>query len=168
MAGAVSPFPDDTDALKALLTQALQKADDAEQRVAAVEAELANARALASATEAMIAHLKLQNAKLRGEQHGPSFLAVLVFDTYGQYHPLHRQAERFACEGALLSVLTLADQIGTACHALMRIYRMIEAHVLVPSAFMAMTPPCWSWPKARPISAVRRFRSTGSRLPLLA
>ncbi|KAJ8138390.1 hypothetical protein OY671_008397, partial [Metschnikowia pulcherrima] len=68
-------------------------------------------------------------------------LAVLVFDTYGQYHPLRRQAERFACEGASLSVLTSADQIGTACHALMRIYRMIEAHVLVPSAFMAMTPP---------------------------
>ncbi|MFW1063369.1 IS66 family transposase, partial [Vibrio parahaemolyticus] len=39
---------------------------------AVVEAELVNARALASATEAMIAHLKLQNAKLRREQYGAS------------------------------------------------------------------------------------------------
>ena len=72
MEAAASPFPDDADALKALLANALLKADEAEQRAAAVEAELANARALASATEAMIAHLKLQNAKLRREQYGTS------------------------------------------------------------------------------------------------
>ncbi|MEL0254224.1 MAG: IS66 family transposase, partial [Novosphingobium sp.] len=72
MEAAVSPLPDDAEALKALLTLALQKADAAEQRAAVVEAELANARALASATEAMIAHLKLQNAKLRREQYGAS------------------------------------------------------------------------------------------------
>jgi transposase len=261
MEAAVSPLPDDAEALKALLTLALQKADAAEQRAAVVEAELANARVLASATEAMIAHLKLQNAKLRREQYGasaerterllaqfelgyedlevdaaedelaaefaaakttsisaferkkpvrkpfpehlprervvvsapcscpacgsdrlsrlgedvtetleviprawkviqtvrekfacracekitqppapfhvtprgwagPSFLAMLMFDKYGQHQPLHRQAERFACEGVPLSVSTLADQIGAACHALMPIYRMIEAHVL--------------------------------------
>jgi hypothetical protein len=72
MEAAVSPLPDDAEALKALLTLALQKADAAEQRAAVVEAELANARVLASATEAMIAHLKLQNAKLRREQYGAS------------------------------------------------------------------------------------------------
>lgn len=72
MEAAVSPLPDDADALKALLIKALQKVDQAEQHAAAVEAELANARALASATEAMIAHLKLQNAKLRREQYGAS------------------------------------------------------------------------------------------------
>jgi transposase len=69
---AVSPFPDDADALKALLATALLRADEAEQRAADVEAELANARALASTTEAMIAHLKLQIAKLKREQYGPS------------------------------------------------------------------------------------------------
>jgi transposase len=258
---AVSPYPDDVDALKALLIKALQKADEAEQHAAAVEAELANARALASATEAMIAHLKLQNAKLRREQYGasaerterllaqyelvledleadaaedelvaqaaaaktttipaferkkpvrkpfpdhlprervvicapctcpacggdrlsrlgedvtetleviprswkviqtvrekfacrdcekitqppapfhvtprgwagPSFLAMLLFDKYGQHQPLHRQAERFASEGVPLSVSTLADQIGAACLALMPIYQLIEAHTL--------------------------------------
>jgi transposase len=256
---AISPYPDDVDALKALLVKALQKADEAEQRAALVEAELANAQALASATEAMIAHLKLQNAKLRREQYGasaerterllaqfeleledleadaaedelaaqaaaaktttvpaferkkpvrkpfpdhlprervvigapcscpacgsdrlsklgedvtetlevvprswkviqtvrekfacrdcekitqppapfhvtprgwagPSFLAMLLFDKYGQHQPLHRQAERFASEGVPLSTSTLADQIGAACLALMPIHQLIEAH----------------------------------------
>ena len=259
MEAAVSPFPDDADALKALLATALLRADEAEQRAADVEAELANARALASTTEAMIAHLKLQIAKLKREQYGPSaertrrlleqmelkledleadaaedelaaeataaktatvsafqrrkpvrkpfpehlprervivpapcscpacggehlsklgedvtetleviprawkviqtvrekfacrdcekitqppapfhvtprgwagpgFLAMLLFDKYGQHQPLHRQAERFASEGVPLSVSTLADQIGAACHALMPVFHLIEGH----------------------------------------
>jgi transposase len=61
---------------------------------------------------------------------GPSFLAMLLFDKYGQHQPLHRQAERFASEGVPLSVSTLADQIGAACLALMPIYQLIEAHTL--------------------------------------
>lgn len=255
---AVAPLPDDADALKALLAKALQKADEAEQRAAVVEAELANAHALASATEAMIAHLKLENAKLRRVQYGasaerterllaqfeleledleadaatdelaaeiaaakttiaaferrkpvrkpfpeqlprervvvsvpcscpacgssrlsklgedvtetleviprswkviqtvrerfacrdcekitqppapfhvtprgwagPSFLAMLLFDKYGQHQPLHRQAERFASEGVPLSVSTLADQIGATCQAFMPLFHLIEAH----------------------------------------
>jgi transposase len=259
MDAAVSPFPDDADALKALLATALLRADEAEQRAASVEAELANARALASATEALIAHLKLRNAKLRREQFGPSaerterllaqfeleledleadaaedelaaeaaaaktatvsafqrrkpvrkpfpehlprervvvpapcscpacgggrlsklgeditetleviprswkviqtvrekfacrdcekitqppapfhvtprgwagpsFLAMLLFDKYGQHQPLHRQAERFASEGVPLSVSTLADQIGAACQALMPVFHLMEGH----------------------------------------
>ncbi len=60
-----SPLPDDVEALKALLSAALERVDDAEAR-------LANARARESATEAMIAHLKLQIAKLRREQYGAS------------------------------------------------------------------------------------------------
>jgi len=55
---------------------------------------------------------------------------MLMFDKYGQHQPLHRQAERFACEGIPLSVSTLADQIGATCNALMPLYRLIEAHVL--------------------------------------
>jgi len=69
---AVTPFPDDVEALKALLAIALEKVGEAERRAATVEAELANAKACESATEAMIAHLKLQIAKLRREQYGPS------------------------------------------------------------------------------------------------
>lgn len=68
----VSPLPDDIEALKALVLAATCKADLAAQRAADAEAKLANAQAHASATEAMIAHLKLQIAKLRREQYGPS------------------------------------------------------------------------------------------------
>jgi transposase len=61
---------------------------------------------------------------------GPSFLAMLLFEKYGQHQPLNRQAERFAREGVPLSVSTLADQVGAAAFALMPLYRLIEAHVL--------------------------------------
>ncbi|SDA36954.1 Transposase [Sphingomonas sp. NFR15] len=61
---------------------------------------------------------------------GPSFLAMLLFEKYGQHQPLNRQAERFAREGVPLSISTLADQVGAAAFALMPLYRLIEAHVL--------------------------------------
>jgi transposase len=62
---------------------------------------------------------------------GPSFLAMVLFEKYGQHQPLNRQAERFAREGVPLSVSTLADQVGAACFALMPIFKLIEAHVFV-------------------------------------
>ena len=65
MEAAVSPLPNNVEALQALLAMATQRADEA-------EAALANARARETAAEAMIAHLKLQNAKLRREQYGAS------------------------------------------------------------------------------------------------
>jgi transposase len=254
MEAVISPVPDDVEALKALLVSALQKADEA-------EAKLANAHARESAIEALIAHLKLQIAKLKREQYGPSaersrrlldqmelqleeleadaaeddliaeeaaaktttvtaferkrparkpfpdhlprervvvpapcscpacggdrlsklgedvtetleviprswkviqtvrekfscrdcekiaqaptpfhvvprgwagpsFLAMLLFEKYGQHQPLNRQAERFAREGVPLSVSTLADQVGAAAHALTPLYELIKAHVL--------------------------------------
>ncbi|EPR14881.1 transposase IS66 [Sphingobium indicum IP26] len=260
MDAAVSPLPDDIEALKALVLLSAQRADAAEQRATSAEAELANARARESATEALISHYKLQIAKLKREQYGPSaertrrllaqmefeledleadaaeddlaaetaaakatnvtaferkrpvrkpfpdhlprervvipapcscpscgsvrlsklgedvtetleviprawkviqtvrekfscrdcekitqppapfhvvprgwagpsFLAMLLFEKYGQHQPLNRQAERFAREGVPLSVSTLADQVGTASFALMPIFRLIEAHV---------------------------------------
>ena len=61
---------------------------------------------------------------------GPSFLAMLLFEKYGQHQPLNRQAERFAREGVPLSLSTLADQVGAAAAVLMPIYKRIEAHVL--------------------------------------
>ena len=260
MDAAVSPLPDDIEALKALVLLSAQRADAAEQRATSAEAELANARARESATEALISHYKLQIAKLKREQYGPSaertrrllaqmefeledleadaaeedlaaetaaamttdvtaferkkpvrkpfpdhlprervvvpapcscpscgglrlsklgedvtetleviprawkviqtvrekfscrdcekitqppapfhvvprgwagpsFLAMLLFEKYGQHQPLNRQAERFTREGVPLSVSTLADQVGAASFALMPIFRLIEAHV---------------------------------------
>jgi transposase len=61
---------------------------------------------------------------------GPSFLAMLLFEKFGQHQPLNRQADRFAREGVPLSISTLADQVGAATFALMPLYRRIEAHVL--------------------------------------
>jgi transposase len=61
---------------------------------------------------------------------GPSFLAMLVFEKYGQHQPLNRQAERFAREGVPLSLSTLADQVGAAAAVLMPLYKRIETHVL--------------------------------------
>ena len=260
MDAAVSPLPDDIEALKALVRLSTQRADAAEQRATSAEAELANARARESATEALISHYKLQIAKLKREQYGPSaertrrllaqmefeledleadaveddlaaetaaakatnvtaferkrpvrkpfpdhlprervvvpapcscpacggarlsklgedvtetleviprawkviqtvrekfscrdcekitqppapfhvvprgwagpsFLAMLLFEKYGQHQPLNRQAERFTREGVPLSVSTLADQVGAASFALMPIFRLIEVHV---------------------------------------
>lgn len=257
---AVSPFPDDVEALKVLVLEATRQTEAAVQRAADSEAQLANARARESVTEAVIAHLKLQIAKLKREQYGasaertrrlleqmelqledleadaaqddlvaeaaaaktanvtaferkrpvrkpfpdhlprerivvpapcscpacggtrlsklgedvtetleviprawkviqtvrekfacrdcekitqppapfhvvprgwagPSFLAMLLFEKYGQHQPLNRQADRFAREGVPLSVSTLADQVGAASFALMPIFRLIEAHV---------------------------------------
>jgi len=74
--------------------------------------------------------LQLEDLKADAAEDGPSFLAMLLFEKYGQHPPLNRQAERFAREGVPLSTSTLADQVGAAALALMPIYRLIEAHVL--------------------------------------
>jgi len=61
---------------------------------------------------------------------GPSLLAMILFEKFGQHQPLNRQRDRYAREGVDLSLSTLADQVG-ACAAVLRpLYLMIEAHVL--------------------------------------
>lgn len=60
---------------------------------------------------------------------GPSLIAMIVFEKYGQHIPLNRQAERFAREGVDLSLSTLADVIGHASVALQPIHALIENHV---------------------------------------
>ncbi len=60
---------------------------------------------------------------------GPSLLAMILFEKYGQHQPLNRQAERYAREGVPLSLSTLADQVGACCAVLAPLLRRIEAHV---------------------------------------
>jgi transposase len=60
---------------------------------------------------------------------GPSFLAMILFEKFGQHQPLNRQAERYAREGVPLSLSTLADQVGTCCAVLTPLLGRIEAHV---------------------------------------
>jgi transposase len=40
---------------------------------------------------------------------GPSLLAMILFEKFGQHQPLNRQAERYAKEGVPLSLSTLAE-----------------------------------------------------------
>src|SRR5580698_9912758 len=61
---------------------------------------------------------------------GPSLLAMIVFEKFGQHQPLNRQAERYALEGAPIALSTMADAVGAVCVALDPLRRLIEAHVM--------------------------------------
>lgn len=61
---------------------------------------------------------------------GPSLLAMILFEKFGQHQPLNRQAERFAREGVALSLSTLADQVGTCAAVLQPLHAVLEAHVM--------------------------------------
>src|SRR5476649_936719 len=61
---------------------------------------------------------------------GPSLLAMIVFEKFGQHQPLNRQAERYAREGVPLSLSTLADQVGACTAALMPLFDRLRAHVM--------------------------------------
>jgi transposase len=61
---------------------------------------------------------------------GPSLLAMILFEKFGQHQPLNRQAERYALEGVPISLSTLADAVGSGCAVLDPLLRLIETHVL--------------------------------------
>jgi len=61
---------------------------------------------------------------------GPSLLAMIVFEKFGQHQPLNRQAERYALEGVPIALSTMADAVGSVCAALDPLLRLVEAHVL--------------------------------------
>jgi transposase len=61
---------------------------------------------------------------------GPSLLAMIVFEKFGQHQPLNRQAERYVLEGAPIALSTLADAVGAVCAALDPLRRLVEAHVM--------------------------------------
>jgi transposase len=46
---------------------------------------------------------------------GPSLLATIVFEKFGQHQPLNRQAERYALEGVPIALSTMADAVGAVC-----------------------------------------------------
>jgi transposase len=61
---------------------------------------------------------------------GPSLLAMILFEKFGQHQPLNRQSERYAREGIDLSLSTLADQVGACAAAVRPLQALIERHVL--------------------------------------
>ncbi len=61
---------------------------------------------------------------------GPSLLAMILFEKFGQHQPLNRQAERYAREGVPLSLSTLADQVGACTAVLLPLFYRLQAHVM--------------------------------------
>ena len=61
---------------------------------------------------------------------GPSLLAMIMFEKFGQHQPLNRQADRYALEGVPIALSTMADAVGSVCKALDPIRRIVEAHVM--------------------------------------
>src|SRR3954454_4297632 len=61
---------------------------------------------------------------------GPSLLAMILFEKFGQHQPLNRQAERYAKEGVPISLSTLADQVGGCTAALTPLFKRLEAYAL--------------------------------------
>jgi transposase len=101
---------------------------------------------------------------------GPSLLAMILFEKYGQHQPLNRQAERYARAGVPLSLSTLADQVGACCAALQPIHERLKSHVLAAERLhgddttvpvlakgKTVTGRCWTY--------VRDDRPFGGRTP---
>ncbi len=61
---------------------------------------------------------------------GPSLLAMMLFEKYGQHQPLNRQVERYGREGVPVSLSTLADQVGAAAAVLEPLHHRLAAHVM--------------------------------------
>ena len=61
---------------------------------------------------------------------GPSLLAMIVFEKFGQHQPLNRQAERYALEGVPIALSTMADAVGSVCAAFDPLLRLVEARVM--------------------------------------
>ena len=56
---------------------------------------------------------------------GPSLLAMIMFEKFGQHQPPNRQAERYALEGAPIALSTMADAVGSVCAALDPLLRLV-------------------------------------------
>jgi transposase len=61
---------------------------------------------------------------------GPSLLAMIMFEKFGQHQPLNRQSERYALEGVPIALSTMADAVGSVCTALEPLLRRVESHVM--------------------------------------
>src|ERR1700710_2442528 len=68
---------------------------------------------------------------------GPSLLAMIMFEKFGQHQPLNRQAERYALEGVPIALSTMADAVGSVCAVLDPVLRLGEAHVMAAARLHA-------------------------------
>ena len=56
---------------------------------------------------------------------GPSLLAMILYEKFGQHQPLNRQTERYALEGVPISLSTVADAVGACCTVLEPLLRLL-------------------------------------------
>ncbi len=61
---------------------------------------------------------------------GPSLLAMIMFEKFGQHQPLNRQSERYTLEGVPIALSTMADAVGSVGAALDPLLRRLQAHVM--------------------------------------
>jgi transposase len=61
---------------------------------------------------------------------GPSLLAMIVFEKFGQHQPRNRQSERYDLEGVPIALSTRADAVGSVCTVLKPHWHLVEAHVM--------------------------------------
>src|SRR5579864_4454686 len=61
---------------------------------------------------------------------GPSLLAMIMFEKFGQHQPLNPQAERYPLEGVSIALSTVADAVGSVCAVVDPLLRLVEAHVM--------------------------------------
>jgi transposase len=73
---------------------------------------------------------------------GPSLLAMILFEKFGQHQPLNRQVERYAREGVPISLSTAADAVGASCKVLEPLLRAWNRTSWRPSGCTATTPQC--------------------------
>lgn len=110
---------------------------------------------------------------------GPSLLAMILFEKYGQHQPLNRQSERYAREGVELSLSTLADQVGGCAVLLRPLYDLIRAHVFAGERVHGDDTPVPVLAKGKTATGtglglcprrppVRRAQSAGRRVLLFA
>ena len=110
---------------------------------------------------------------------GPSLLAMIMFEKFGQHQPLNRQAERYALEGVPIALSTMADAVGSVCAALDPLLRLVEAHVMAAERLAwrrydragsgqgkTDTGRCWIYRAGR--QALWRNRAAGGDVLLLA
>ena len=84
---------------------------------------------------------------------GPSLLAMILFEKFGQHQPLNRQAERYALEGVPIACRPWPTPWERAARRWIRCCACWKPMSWQPNASMATTPPCRCWPWARAISA---------------
>jgi len=81
---------------------------------------------------------------------GPSLLAMIMFEKFGQHQPLNRQAERYALEACQSHCRQWLTPWGRSARRLIPSDAFWKPMSWQQNACMRMTRPCRSWPWEKP------------------